>query len=133
MTKSAVKSAEQQTFLSGFEHVAINPSLEPQAESGEGGESRKRKHEKHKHKKGAIGPNFSKRFVKIVVKTGKSYEPGLAPTFMFKYGIRGMLDNMSMGMGLLQRRRMAIVPKTVKRIKNFRRVLNRIIPIGVAQ
>jgi heterodisulfide reductase subunit C len=88
---------------------------------------------KHKHKRGAIGPDFSKKFVKIVVKTGKSYEPGLAPTFMFKYGMRGVLDNMNMGMSLLQKKRMAIFPKTVKRIKNFRRVLNRIIPVGVEQ
>ncbi len=88
---------------------------------------------KHKNKKGAIGPDFSRKFVKIVVKSGKSYEPGLAPTFMFKYGIRGVIDNVSMGMSLFQKKRMAIVPKTVKRIKNFRRVLNRIIPVGVEQ
>jgi len=88
---------------------------------------------KHKHKRGAIGPDFSRKFVKMVVKTGKSYEPGLATTFMFRYGIRGMIDNMSMGMSLLQKRRMSIVPKTVKRIKNFRKVLNRIIPLGVEQ
>jgi len=88
---------------------------------------------KHKHKSGVIGPDFSRKFVKIVVKTGKSYEPGLAPTFIFKYGVRGVIDNMIMGISLLQKKRMAIMPKTVKRIANFRRVLNRIIPIGVEQ
>ena len=40
---------------------------------------------------------------------------------------------MMMGMSLLQKGRMAIVPKTVKRIENFRRVLNRIIPVGVKE
>jgi heterodisulfide reductase subunit C len=88
---------------------------------------------KHAYRKGVIGPAFSRRFVGIVVKTGKSYEPGLAPTFMLKYGIRGMIDNMTMGMNLLRKRRMALIPKKVKRIENFRRVLNRIIPVGVKE
>ncbi len=88
---------------------------------------------KHKHKKGVIGPDFSRRFVQIVVKTGKSYEPGLAPSFIFKYGIQGMIDNMAMGLHLFQKGRMAVIPKKVKRIRNFRRVLNRIIPLGVEQ
>jgi len=38
-----------------------------------------------------------------------------------------------MGMSLFQKKRMAIIPKTVKRISNFRRVLNRIIPVGVEE
>lgn len=86
---------------------------------------------KHQYREGAIGPAFSRKFVRMVVKTGKSYEPGLAPTFMFRYGMRGMIDNMQLGMSLFNKKRIAILPKTVKRIKNFRRVLNRIIPIGV--
>jgi hypothetical protein len=88
---------------------------------------------KNKYKKGVIGPDFSRRFVKIVVKTGKSYEPGLAPAFMFKYGVRGIVDNMAMGMSLFQKKRIAIIPKKVKRIDSFRRMLNRIIPVGVEQ
>lgn len=88
---------------------------------------------KHQYRKGAIGPEFSRKFVKIVVKTGKSYEPGLAPTFMFRYGIRGMIDNARMGMSLMHKKRVAIIPKKVKRIESFRKVLNRIIPVGVEE
>ena len=88
---------------------------------------------KNSYREGAIGPDFSRRFVKIVVKTGKSYEPGLAPAFMFKYGMRGILDNVTMGMSLFGKKRISMLPKTVKRVENFRRVLNRIIPVGVKE
>jgi len=86
---------------------------------------------KGRYRDGAVGPAFSRRFVKIVVKTGKSYEPGLAPAFMFKSGVRGLVDNMTMGMALFNKGRISVFPKSVKRIDSFRKVLNRIIPVGV--
>jgi heterodisulfide reductase subunit C len=86
---------------------------------------------RNRYNDNAIGPDFSRRFVRIVVRTGKSYEPGLAPAFMFRYGVRGILDNMNLGLNLFMKGRMAVLPKAVKRIGNFRKVLNRIIPIGV--
>ena len=46
---------------------------------------------KGQYKEGMIGPGFSDRFVKTIVKTGKSFDPALAPAFLFRYGFCGFL------------------------------------------
>jgi heterodisulfide reductase subunit C len=85
---------------------------------------------RNRYKKGLIGPGFSKRFVRMIMKSGKSFEPALAPAFIFKYGLRGFLHDTQTALFLLFRGRLPITPPKIKRIENFRRMLGRIVPIG---
>ena len=85
---------------------------------------------KNYYKKSLIGPNFSKLFIRQILKTGKSFEPSLAPSFIFKYGFRSFLDDSLMGFTLWRKGRMAVIPSKIKRIENFKRVIARIIPLG---
>lgn len=82
-----------------------------------------------RYKKGLIGPSFSQRFVKMILKTGKSFEPGLAPSYIFQYGFRGLLYEAQTAFTLLFKGRLPMIPKRIKRIENFRRMVGRIIPV----
>lgn len=85
---------------------------------------------RNQFKRELIGPNFSRRFVRTIMKTGKSYEPSLAPSFIFKSGFRGFLNESLNAFTLLLKGRLPLIPTRIKRIKNFRRMLSRIIPVG---
>jgi heterodisulfide reductase subunit C len=85
---------------------------------------------KNRYPQGLLGPDFSRQFVKIIMRTGKSYEPALAPVFLFKYGWRGFLHDARMALRLLLKGRMPLLPSRIKRVKPFRRMLGRIIPLG---
>src|SRR3989337_1883935 len=37
----------------------------------------------HRYPEGLVGPEFSEAFVKTIVRSGRSYEPVLAPSYMF--------------------------------------------------
>jgi hypothetical protein len=63
------------------------------------------------------------------MRTGKSYEPGYAPAFIFEGGLQGMLRETQMAMKLLAKGRMPLMPSRVKRVENFRRMLSRIVPL----
>ena len=80
-----------------------------------------------------VGPAFSRRFVRTIMRTGRSYEPGYAPAFIFAGGPVGMVREMRFALRLLVKGRIALVPSRVKRVENFRRMLSRLLPLeGVA-
>jgi heterodisulfide reductase subunit C len=79
-----------------------------------------------------IGPEFSESFVKMILRTGRSFEPILAPTYIFKRGTREMLEEVRTASSLFLKGRLPVLPKKIKRIDNFRRMVNRIIPLGGA-
>jgi heterodisulfide reductase subunit C len=85
---------------------------------------------KDQWKKDMIGPDFSKRFTKTIINGGKSFEPGLAPAFIFKNGLRGLVDETQTALTLFRKGRLPLTPSKVKRLENFQRMLNRIIPMG---
>jgi heterodisulfide reductase subunit C len=85
---------------------------------------------RNRYDKSLIGPDFSERFVKMIVKTGRSWEPALAPSFIFKGGVKGFLYDTQMALRLVRRGRMPMTPSKIKRIKGFRRMLGRIIPLA---
>lgn len=85
---------------------------------------------KAQHQAGLIGPVFARSFVKIIVDSGRSYEPLLAPTYIFKYGPRGLVQEIQTATGLMLKGRLPLLPKKIKRLKNFRNMVRRIIPIG---
>ncbi len=88
---------------------------------------------KNQYKEGLIGPEFSRRFVKTILKTGKSYEPGYAPAFIFEGGFQGLLSELQTALKLLRRGRLPLIPSKIKRVDNFRRMIARIIPLeGIA-
>ncbi len=88
---------------------------------------------KNRFRRDLVGPAFSRRFVRTIVRFGKSYEPGYAPAFVFENGPVGALREARFALRLLAKGRIPIVPKRVKRARNFRRMLSRIMPLeGVA-
>jgi len=88
---------------------------------------------KNRYQKDLVGPEFSRRFVRTILKTGKSYEPGYAPAFILEGGFQGLLRDVQMGLKLLSKGRLPLIPSKIKRVDKFRRMLSRIIPLeGIA-
>lgn len=85
---------------------------------------------KGQHQEGLIGPVFSQSFVKMIVDSGRSFEPLLAPTYIFKYGPRGLVQEAQTATGLMLKGRMPLLPKKIKGLKKFKNMVRRIIPIG---
>jgi heterodisulfide reductase subunit C len=85
---------------------------------------------KHIHKEGLVGPTFSETFVKTIVRSGRSYEPVLATTYLFSSGIKDMLMEAATATGLMLKGRMPVIPARIKRLDNFKRVISRVIPVG---
>jgi len=84
---------------------------------------------KNRYRSDLVGPEFSRLFVRTIMKTGKSYEPGYAPAFIFEGGVQGMFREMQFGMKLLAKGRIPLLPSRIKRVDNFRRMLSRIVPL----
>ena len=80
-----------------------------------------------------VGPTFSETFVKTIVRSGRSYEPVLAPTYMFKFGVREFLQEAQTATSMMLKGRIPVLPHKIKRIDNFKRMINRIIPLGGSQ
>jgi hypothetical protein len=85
---------------------------------------------KHKYKEDLIGPAFSESFVKMIMRTGRSFEPVLAPSYIFKYGTRGLIQEAQTASTLMLKGRLPLLPKKIKRLENLKRMVRRIIPIG---
>jgi len=79
---------------------------------------------------GLVGPTFSETFVKTIVRSGRSYEPVLAPTYMFKFGPREFLQEAQTATSMMLKGRIPVLPHKIKRIDNFQRMISRIIPLG---
>lgn len=80
----------------------------------------------------AIGADFSRRFVQMIAKNGRSFEPGLATPYLFRHGLRTFLYEIRTAIALFRKGRLPLVPGRVKRAANFRGMLRRIIPVGRA-
>lgn len=85
---------------------------------------------KHIHKEGLVGPTFSETFVKMIVRSGRSYEPVLATTYLFSSGIKDMLQEAATATGLMLKGRLPVIPARIKRLENFKRVISRVISVG---
>ena len=88
---------------------------------------------KNRFRDDLVGPDFSRLFVRTIAKTGKSYEPGYAPAFIFAGGFAGLMREMQFGMKMLAKGRLALFPSRIKRLDNFRLMLSRVMPLdGIA-
>jgi hypothetical protein len=85
---------------------------------------------KNRYQEGLIGPTFSETFVKTIIRSGRSYEPVLAPAYMLSFSLRDMLQEAQTATSLMLKGRMPVIPPRIKRLENFRRMVNRIIPVG---
>ena len=88
---------------------------------------------KRRYRKDLVGPAFSRRFVRTILRNGKSYEPGYAPAFVFAGGVTGAMREARFAMRLMAKGRIPILPSRVERVANFRRMLSRLVPLeGIA-
>lgn len=76
-----------------------------------------------------VAPEFSRRFTRTILRTGKSYEPGYAPAFMFEDGVPGAMREMRMAMRLLAKGRLPLIPSRIRRIRNLRAMVARVLPL----
>lgn len=79
---------------------------------------------------GLIGPTFTETFVKMILRTGRSYEPVLATTYLFTYALPEMVQEAQTATALMIKGRLPLLPARIKRLDNFKRMIKRIIPLG---
>jgi heterodisulfide reductase subunit C len=85
---------------------------------------------KGRYQEGLVGPTFSETFVKTIFRSGRSYEPVLATSYLFSMGMREMIAEVQTATALMLKGRLPVLPPRIKRLANFRRVIARIIPAG---
>jgi heterodisulfide reductase subunit C len=85
---------------------------------------------RRQYKEGLIGPTFSESFVKMIVRSGRSFEPILATSYIFSFNTREFLQEIQGATELLIKGRLPLLPARIKRLENFRRMIGRIIPMG---
>ncbi len=73
----------------------------------------------------STAPDFSQTFVDMVRTTGRSFELGLASIHYLKHFPLRLPSMTPMAVGLLTRKRMAILPKRIKQLPQFRAILKR--------
>lgn len=85
---------------------------------------------KGRHREDLIGPAFSEGFIKMIVNSGKSYEPILATVYLPRFKFSQIIQEGLTATGLVLKGQIPLIPKKIKRLKNFQRMVRRIIPIG---
>lgn len=86
---------------------------------------------KHIHQEGLVGPVFSETFVKTILRSGRSFEPLLATSYLFSSGVRELIQEAFMGTKMMLKGRMPVLPPRIKRLDNFKRMVSRVIPLEV--
>lgn len=84
----------------------------------------------NRYHEGLIGPVFSETFVKTILRSGRSYEPILATTYLFTFGPQDFFQEALGATNLMLKGRIPLLPPRIKRLDNFRRMVQKIIPIG---
>jgi heterodisulfide reductase subunit C len=85
---------------------------------------------KSQYQEGLIGPTFSETFVKTIFRSGRSFEPVLAPAYMLSFSLREFLQEAQTATSLMLKGRVPVLPPRIKRLENFKRMVSRIIPVG---
>ncbi len=86
----------------------------------------------HYHQEGLVGPEFSEAFIKTIVRSGRSYEPVLAPSYMFSFSPKEFFQEALTASKMMLKGRIPVLPARIKRLDNFKRMIRRIIPVGGA-
>jgi len=82
------------------------------------------------YKKDLVGPEFSEVWVKTILNSGRSYEPVLAPTYMFHFGPKEFFQEALTASNLVLKGRVPVLPPRIKRLDKFKKVIHKIIPVG---
>ncbi len=82
------------------------------------------------HKPDLIGPTFSETFVKTILRSGRSYEPVLASSYLFSFKAREFLQEAQTATSMMLKGRIPVLPPRIKRLDNFKRMISKIIPVG---
>ena len=82
------------------------------------------------HLEGLVGPTFSETFVKTIARSGRSYEPVLAPSYIFKFSVREFLQEAQTATNMMLKGRIPVLPPRIKRLDNFKRMISKIITVG---
>jgi len=77
-----------------------------------------------------VGPTFSETFVKTIIRSGRSYEPILAPTYMFSMEPKEFVQEAFTATKMMLKGRIPVLPPRIKRLENFKEMIRRIIPVG---
>jgi len=84
----------------------------------------------HCYRDDLVGPVFSEAFVKTIIRSGRSYEPVLAPSYMFAFGPREFFQEALTATKMMVKGRIPVLPPRIKRLDNFKEMIRRIIPVG---
>jgi heterodisulfide reductase subunit C len=82
------------------------------------------------HKEDLVGPVFSEAWVKTIVNSGRSDEPVLAPTYMFHFGPKEFFQEALTATNLVLKGRIPVLPPRIKRLDNFKKMIQRLFPVG---
>jgi heterodisulfide reductase subunit C len=85
---------------------------------------------KHTYQEGLVGPIFSETFVKTILRSGRSFEPVMATSYLFSSGVKKLIQEASMATGLMLKGRLPVLPPRIKRLENFKRMIGRVVPLG---
>ena len=70
-------------------------------------------------------PDFSQTFVDMIEAFGRSYELGLATRYYLKHQLKRLPGMAPMGLGMLSKQRMAIIPHKIEHIDQLHKILAR--------
>ena len=73
----------------------------------------------------STAPDFSQTFVDMVEEYGRSFELGLASRHYLKHFPLRLPNMAPMGMGMLSRKRMSLLPKRIKQLDQLKAILKR--------
>ncbi len=73
----------------------------------------------------STAPDFSQTFVDMVEQFGRSFELGLASRHYLKHFPLRLPSMTPMGMGMLSRKRMSLLPKRIKHLDQLKAILKR--------
>jgi heterodisulfide reductase subunit C len=73
----------------------------------------------------STAPDFSQTFVGMVEEYGRSFELGLASRHYIKHFPLRLAAMAPMGMGMLSRKRMSLIPKRIKNTRQLKSILKR--------
>ena len=73
----------------------------------------------------STAPDFSKTFVDMVEEFGRSFEIGLASRHYLKHFPLRLANMTPMGMGMLSKKRMSLLPKRIKHMDQLNAILKR--------
>lgn len=84
---------------------------------------------KQQFPEGLVGPTFSETFARTIFRSGRSFEPLLATTYLFSASVKDFIQEAVTGTKMILKGRMPVMPPRIKRLDNFKKMIRRVIPL----